>query len=938
MDSVSQDLRSILTGEPSPTAKKASAPSAPAKTYDPVDAAIRTVYAENPKASDEELRAIASTVINRMKAGGYKDVGEVVQRNDGRTWQYDPWRTPEGRARIDRLQADSPQYARLAALVGPIVKGEADPTHTFTHFYAPGAMGGKKPKWDDGKGQRVGAHLFFTNPGQKADSLASVLGAAGPDDAAAQADAEKAFAATFGAAGGPDTAEPTGAGLTPYRGLKDDTLTKDQQALYEALNKGGGYKPEEPGGSPLNPLFMQKGIREKDVPPGAYYVDRKGEFRRAPGGEDAPKSSALRGFGQGAADVALSVANLLPGSEDSTIRNRLITDQAVYDADLKGDFKSGAGRFGGQMAASLPLLLGGEAIAAPMLARTGIGRFIAGTAGQTALPAGAGMGARAAQMATRGGSLAASGAAEGAGAAALTHSASDAPLQDQLLTGAALGGILKPLAGGAESGMRRFFGPSTAGAAPASEQQALAAAAASLPAPIKLDAGQVSRAPAASAAVDDMLRGSEGDLAAGVVQRFRGEQQQAIRDNVKAISDSIAGREIAPGEGARAVSDSLNASRDRAKKAVDKLYDTARAKGEDAMLPTAEGLRTGLLDGLKRKYTESKIGSVLSEVENLGAEGAPTVRQLYETRERLSGLTQASDAVEAGAARAARDGLDAYIQTALKNDLFLGDPAAVDAWRNAIKGRAEFGKVFEGSDLIEDLTERTQRGGSKTLKVDPEEAVNFILGRDNLGFATKRDLTRDLFRLRDVLGAKSDAWNGMRGEVFLRLARGAEGAPEGGAAQFSGQKFLKAWNDLNTKNPRLVKGMFTQDERDLITKFADVAQAATTTVKGGANTSNSAIAAKRMMDRLGNMLSVGGGAGAGGVAGGAPGAVIGALFGGLLKDIREVLAVGKARKLTERARPPRNDPGLDNKLVAAPAAVTAGAVTGNRILGERSEP
>lgn len=932
---MSQDLAAILTGEPSkaPAKKTAGAGAAPAKTYEPYEAAVRTVLAEesDPVAQDW----VAGVIANRLKSGKHgKDFYEVVTAPG----QFEPWK----RGTAQSVDPNSKAYTEAAERVRDILEGKRDPSGGAMNFYAPEAQAelakkdGRNPKaeFDDGTGVRVGKTLFFRPGGAKGGSdLASVLGAA--EDAAAQAEAEKAFATTFGAAGAPDPVEA--AGLTPYQGIKDDTLTKGQQELYEALNKGGGYKPEEPGGSPLNPFFMQKGVREKDIPPGAYYIDRSGKFQRQAGGDKEPESSVGRGFGQGAADVALSVANLFPGSDDSTIRNRLITDQAVYDADLKGDPISGAGRFGGQLAASVPLLMGGEAAAAPMLMRSGIGRFIAGAAGAEALPAGAGVAARAGQLALRGGSMAASGAAEGAGAAALTHSASDAPLQDQMLMGMALGGALKPLAAGAETGMRRFFGPSTKGAIPASEQQALAEAAGSLPVPMKLDAGQVSRAPAASAEVDNLLRGSDGDLAAGVVQRFRGEQQDALRGNVQAISDAIAGKEISPGAGAKAVSDTLNAQRDAAKKAINKAYDVAREHGDDAMLATGREVREGMLDGLRRKYNESKIGSVLQEVESLGAEGSPTVRQLYEARERLSGLTQSSDSVEAAAARTAKEGLDDYVRVALKNDLFIGDPKAVDAWREAIKKRAEFGKLFEADDLIEDLTTRGKgRGGA--LKVDPEEAVNYVLGVGNLGFATKRDLTRDLDRLRDVLGPKSEEWNGMRAEVFMRLARAGEGSPEAGAAQFSGQKFLKAWNELNEKNPRMVKGMFTDEERDLITKFADVAQAATTTVKGGANTSNSAIAAKRMLDKVGQFMSVGGGAGGGALVGGVPGAAMGAMFGSLLKDVREFLAVGKARKLTERALPARKDPGLDNKLLSGPPVAAAGAVTGNRILGERSEP
>lgn len=704
------------------------------------------------------------------------------------------------------------------------------------------------------------------------------------------------------------------------------------------LGMGELYRPKDAAGSKYHPYVLPKGKTEKDVPPGSYYVPEGGGVKFA-ADPNAKQGSFIEGLAQGPQDIALSMAQLAPQSIAGDIRKSLEAEQQLYDAANKGNLASGLGRFTGQVVGSAPVLAGSESIVAPALVRGGgpIGSFLAGKAGTQALPEGAGLLARLAQLGTRGGSLAASGAGEGALATALTSSASDAPLEDQLKTGAVLGGALKPVGSVVGSGLKRFVGGNRLqGAADIADQASLAEAAKALPVQVPLSLGQITKAPAQQMAENAMLRGAEGDLAAGVMQGFRGQQQEALRGNLKAIGDLVAKREFTPGEGAKAVSETLNTRRDAAKAAIDAAYTAAREKGEDAMLATAGEVREGVLDGLRRDYNLDRIKSVATEIENFGSKGAPTVREVFDLRSRLSNLSQSSDAVEGAAARKAIRGVDAYVETALKNDLFLGDPSAVASWKEAVKKRADYGRLFEGDDLIEGLTERVSRGGGSTLKVDPEEAANYILNRSDLGFVGKKNLGRDLKRLRGVLGDQSDEWNGLRAEVFSRLAKAGEGTGEGGAIQFSGQKFLKSWEKAKRDDPQVIGIMFTPDERKLIDQFAEVSQVVTTPVKGGDNSSNSAITAKRLLGPMGRFLSVSGGAGGGATLGGAPGAAAGAAFGFLMKELGDILAAGKAKRFTYDAKPVAAPdlPTLKNSLLgtaASSAGQTAGVIAGRNM-------
>jgi hypothetical protein len=618
--------------------------------------------------------------------------------------------------------------------------------------------------------------------------------------------------------------------------------------------------------------------------------------------------------------------------------NTLGARQMGYDARFKGDIPTGLARFGGQMTATLPAMAGGEAVAAPLLGRMGaVGEFLGGTAGG-GLAEGAPLTSRLFDLGVRTGSKAAVGAREGALASALTSSAGEGSVGDQIKTGALLGGALAPVGSGVAAGVRRFVSPSVKGAAPSAEQAARLAMAGELPVPVPITVGQMTGSPGQQLLENAMLKGVNGQAAQTIMKGQQEAAQQALRGNVEAIGSKMAGRSLQPGEAATAVSEKLNAMKGEAKSGVDAAYDAARASGSDAMLASAKGLRDDMLGALSKDYDLDRIGSVAKEVERLGEGGAPTVGNLLDARARLSGLRGSNDGVEASAAGKAVRALDDHISQALEHDLILGDPKAVDAWRNALKSRAAYGKLFEGKDLIQGLVEQVRHGEGMANKVDPEEAANYIFGRSSLGLIGKKDLPRDLARLREVLGPESDEWNGLRSEVFGRIARAGEGPIEAGKPQFSGQNFMKAWEKAKRESPQIVNTVFSPQERELIDKFAEVAQRVTTPVRGGDNASNSAFAGavliKKALENVGTMT--GGAIGSvGGPAGGAVGAGIGRTFDTFMKDIGAILKAQRA--ISPRAPKVSDNPNLVTKLLPNPAS-TAAVIGGTRMLTAPQKP
>lgn len=280
------------------------------------------------------------------------------------------------------------------------------------------------------------------------------------------------------------------------------------------------------------------------------------------------------------------------------------------------------------------------------------------------------------------------------------------------------------------------------------------------------------------------------------------------------IADDVTGRinaasvvdDVPAGSGGQAVSRALNARFDAAKQGVDSAYDAARAAApEAAHLRTAEfpQLRANVREAI-RDFHPDDISSVAREMEGLDLLSTPTIRDLYETRQRLTGVRLSKPDQAVAAARAIR-ALDDEIAGAVERGAVTGDDEVVGLWRNAIAARRDMGRQFEGGDLIQRLTEREFRGGGRANAVAPEDASSVILGRN--GINARPDLTRDLTRLRDTLGADSPEWQAFQRESVSRILGRDAGS----------ENFGDAWQAFQRQNPQLAELLMGQSERSALT-------------------------------------------------------------------------------------------------------------------------
>jgi hypothetical protein len=648
---MADELLGILTGA-----------KAPAGVDRDTDLLVRTVVGEAANQGKIGRQAVAAVARNRAMQSG-KALADVLLEPK----QFSAWDDPKTRPKMDALKPTDALYQTVLGEVGPVLAGEVDPTNGADHYYAHKTIA--PPEWAKGEGAEIGDHRFY-KIGYGDSDLAGILGVTAPKStettgAAASPEQEaliKHLTDPSGGEGekpGPEGAAGTLPAMVSGRLYDKDTGAEvknpAQQKTFITLWRGGVFDPKgEPGSKNLPLIQTEEGV--EPTKPGTFWVDLGGTLRMVPDDKGAMIGRGGEGAVRGGLDVMQSLGKMMPGTKDSDAGQSLEANRLVYTAQTRGDPIAGAGRFLGQAVPTTAALVAGGAALAPLkLAAGPVGSFLAGEAGIGG------------NLLTRGASLAASGAIEGAGAGALTSGSNDDSLGENMLTGAAIGSVAKPLAVGAFGAGRKLLAGKAAGAVPAAEQQAILDQAANLPVAVPLTQGKVTGAPAQQMEENLLLKGAKGDQAARVMQEGAAEAQSALRGNVEAIENKLTGQgPLTAGQGGATASDALNAAKSAAGKKVDAAYDAARTSGDGAFLPAeqrpivAQHLREAIKD-----YDPELVAPVVRVLDAFdGTGGTLTPRDLFEARSRLGKLRATNDPQLGGAAAETVRALDGYIDDA----------------------------------------------------------------------------------------------------------------------------------------------------------------------------------------------------------------------------------------------------------------------------------
>lgn len=389
-------------------------------------------------------------------------------------------------------------------------------------------------------------------------------------------------------------------------------------------------------------------------------------------------------------------------------------------------------------------------------------------------------------------------------------------------------------------------------------QAGVIAEAGSLPVPVKLTQGQVDLLPEQQMLESQMAKDAYGRLAGEKMRSAFDAQDEALRANAEVIRGRVAGGYPAPlaepGQRGLAIQQPLAKMRDAAEQEVNALYRASR-QGQDAAIEpgTYRQAVQNIIGDVTENYHPTDIPKVFSKLEGMqkasmqAGSSETLVSSVFRTRRQLVSL-QAEGGAEGAAAGAAKRSLDNWLVNSLDEAAISGDKEAINRARQAISAFRDYKTKFDGDDLVSKLVERDQFSG--TLKNDPETAISVIFGRSDTGFFSKANVARDLVKMKGLLGENSEGWKALKDEALTRILRSSDGGVLPDSRGFSGAKLVKTWQAATEKHPEVLRQLFTDEERALISQFVRVAQRITTTVPGGSNTSNTSAGMMQAVRRM----------------------------------------------------------------------------------------
>lgn len=269
--------------------------------------------------------------------------------------------------------------------------------------------------------------------------------------------------------------------------------------------------------------------------------------------------------------------------------------------------------------------------------------------------------------------------------------------------------------------------------------------------------------------------------------------------------------------------------------------DELRGRISAAYAKAAEGGRTaigadavaGLPDRLRRAVSQFDVNPTttpatqraldqLRQASNLGENVKGVTLKAIETQRRIlnNSIGAAANPTDRAALQAVKGEFDGWLDDAVEGALVSGDPAALQALKDARALRAEFGRRFEGGKEADKFIQGLL-DGSRT----PEELLNIALGSSQV---SKAGGARFIERLRLAANNDPGIMGGLRAAHFNRLTRGVDGGILDLAAivrnvkrtQFNNASVTKAlytqpqWDEIwylaSSLEPMLAKGDFAK--------------------------------------------------------------------------------------------------------------------------------
>lgn len=357
----------------------------------------------------------------------------------------------------------------------------------------------------------------------------------------------------------------------------------------------------------------------------------------------------------------------------------------------------------------------------------------------------------------------------------------------------------------------------------------------SLPTPVPLTRGDITRSIPDQRFESGARKGNFGETAQVTMEQARRAQNDALQENAGFLARGFgAGENIAEGEGMRAVQTRLRQDADNLKQLGTRAYKQATESGALVNGSGLVGFAQTAARSVRENFTPSTRGPALEylqRLERFGSAGRNVkakINALEAWRQDINAdIRETTNDRTKAALMAARDQFDSFLDGAVDAGLVSGDTEALNMFKNARSIWRDLRTKYDGKDagLVSDII---KRGPDGEILLEPEGALRKIFTGNGVGF--KSGSVRAVKQMKGLLGEDSPEWLSLKQEAVMRLLRSnTKGNTRGADADlvFSGDKFSTAFRDAMTNSPDLMRELFTSDEISLLRKFERVALRAT---------------------------------------------------------------------------------------------------------------
>lgn len=457
---------------------------------------------------------------------------------------------------------------------------------------------------------------------------------------------------------------------------------------------------------------------------------------------------------------------------------------------------------------------------------------------------------------------------------------------------------------------------------------------------IPLTRGQTTGNQAQQAREQAMLQGTRGQAPQAILAGAVNSQNESIRTAAQRISADISGdpsRLIAPSEAGEIVTSAVRRAAQNLQDNAQTGYRTAEQLNPSINPATAQILpqstayhlvndtdftlnidehptafrALALIDELASRG--QSVDPALRYAANVGAGNVP-LTDLMRVRRQINAMTGTNDA-DTMAIREVKRAYDAAVRDLFDNQMFSGDPAAIQAWREADVNYARFRSMTDpqpGDDAGRIISRIINQD------VTPQEVANWMYGNNLIN--PPQSTARVATALRETLGEDSEAWNAIRSAAWTRLVTAVNDPNEMLTATRIADNIT---GFLAGRGASTAAVLFTAAERDLMRRFANTVRL-TVPDRLATNPSQTSYRFVQMLRPLGSGIA----ASLGGIlSGNWVGAMIGAVGQPLASNVAARLSALRATIYPLGAQPLVQNPETARQLLTTVIGTANMAIT-----------